>query len=146
MSEPSTELVVPLTGEIISLEDPDQCARIFAEIKELEGQLRSLRGALGAVLMEESTRQGTKTLHFKGGITAKISAPMETQWDQEILLELLDAGLPQERFDMLVTTEISYKVDNSIVRELEGANEIYAEIIGRARTRFPKTPSVSVVK
>lgn len=144
MSETSMELVIPMTGEVLSRDDPSSCARAYYEIKELEAKLKMLRGALAEVIMEESVKQGSKTLHFEQGMTAKISTPMEIQWDHEVLAELLEAGLPGDRYEALVKEEVSYKVDGSVIRELEGANPVYAEIIGRARTRFPRTPSVSI--
>jgi hypothetical protein len=138
------ELVIPMTGEVLSRDDPSGCARAYYEIKELETKLRRLRGALAEVIMEESVKQGSKTLHFEQGMTAKISTPMEIQWDHDILAELVDAGLPGDRFEALVKAEVSFKIDGSIIRELEGANPVYAEIIDRARTRFPRTPSVTI--
>lgn len=145
MSETSMELVIPMTGEILSRDDPSGCARAYYEIKELETKLKLLRGALAEVIMEESVKQGSKTLHFEQGMTAKISTPMEIQWDHDILAELVDAGLPGDRFEALVKAEVTFKIDGSIIRELEGANPVYAEIIDRARTRFPRTPSVTIV-
>lgn len=139
----SQELVIPMTGEVLSRDDPAGCARAYYEIRELEEKLRRLRGALAEAIIEESVRQGTKTLHFEN-MTAKISTPMEIQWDTEVLGELLEAGLPGDRFEALVKVEVSYKIDGSIIRELEGANPVYAEIIDRARTRFPRTPGVSI--
>lgn len=139
----STDLVFPLTGELIALGDPPQCAKALFEIAELEIQLREMKRALREVMLEESIRVGSKTLHF-AGITAKISSPADIQWDYDILLELLDAGLPGDRFEALVMTEITYKVDGSIARELSGANPAYAEIIERAKTRVPRSTSVSV--
>lgn len=142
----SEALVLPTTGEVISRDDPNSCARAYYEIKELETRLKELRAALGEVLLDESIKQGTKTLHFEDGVMAKISTPMEIQWDNDILAELVEAGLPLDRFELLIKTEISYKVDGSIIRELEGANPVYAEIIDRARTRFPRTPSITVIR
>lgn len=140
-----TELVVfPTTGEVIALDDPGACARALYEIKELEGRIRDLKAVLRESVMEESIRVGGKTLHFEGGFTAKISTPNETRWDYSILLELIDAGLPEERFNELVMIEQTYKIDGSIVRQLQGANPAYAEIISRAKEVIPRTPSVSV--
>ena len=144
MTEPSMELVLPTTGEVLSRDDPSGCARAYYEIRELETKLKLLRAALAEVIMEESIRQGSKTLHFEQGMTAKISTPMEIQWDHEILNELLEAGLPPDRFEALIKVDVQYKIDGSIIRELEGANPVYAGIIDRARTRFPRTASVSV--
>ena len=145
MSETSMELVIPMTGEVLSRDDPSGCARAYYEIKELETKLKLLRGALAEVIMEESIKQGSKTLHFEQGMTAKISTPMEIQWDHDILAELVEAGLPGDRFEALVRAEVTYKVNQAVIRELEGANPVYAEIIERARTRFPRTPSVTIV-
>jgi hypothetical protein len=139
------ELVIPMTGEVLSRDDPSGCARAYYEIKELETKLKLLRGALAEVIMEESIKQGSKTLHFEQGMTAKISTPMEIQWDHDILAELVEAGLPGDRFEALVRAEVTYKVNQAVIRELEGANPVYAEIIERARTRFPRTPSVTIV-
>lgn len=146
MSEPSRELVVPYTGELIAIEDPEQCARVLYEIGELEAKLRALRYVLRDVMFEESVRVGSKTLHFPDGVTAKISTPMETSWDYKILAELIEAGLPGDRFEALVTPEQTFKVNGSIVKELESANPVYAEIIDRARTKIPKSPGVSLTK
>jgi len=146
MSEPSRELVVPYTGELVAMEDPEQCARVLFEIGELEAKLRSLRYVLRDVMFEESVRVGSKTLHFPDGVTAKISTPTETSWDHSILAELLGAGLPGDRFEALVTPEQTFKVNGSVIKELEAANPIYAEIINRARTKIPKSPGVTLTK
>ena len=140
----SQELVVPMTGEILSRDDPASCARVFHEVKELEAKLKALRAALADAILDESERQGSKTLHFEQGYTAKVATPMEIQWDLDILAELLDAGLPGARYEALVREEVTHKVDGSIIRELEGANSAYAEIINRARTRFPRSPSITI--
>lgn len=142
--EPGMELVVPTTGEILSRDDPAGCARVYAEIKELETKLRALRGALADVLLEDSAKKGTKTLHYEGGFTAKVSTPDDVHWDHDVLEELLQAGLPPDRYEALVKAEVTFKIDRSVVRALSGANPVYAEILERAQTRFPKTPSVTV--
>ncbi len=133
----STELVIPFSGEVVSRDDPAACARVWMEIKVLEDQLKDLRKLLGEAIIDESSRVGTKTLHFEG-LKATVVEPTEIQWDLEILAELLEAGLPSDRYEQLVKTDVSYKVDGSIVRQLEGSNPDYAAIIDRARTRFPK--------
>lgn len=141
----STDLVVPFTGEVVSLEDPAHCAKVIAEIRELEQELRSLKAALGEALMEESRIQGTKTLRFPG-IEVKINTPTEIAWDQEILGELQAAGLPEERFNDLVMMEVTYKVRANVAKQLASSNPAYAEIIDRAQTRVPKGSSVSVTQ
>lgn len=140
----STDLVIPNTGEVVSLEDPEQCARALRDISDLEYKIREMKGVLRGVVVEESIKQGSKTIHFSGGMTAKITTANDISWDYDILLELVDAGLPEERFNLLVLTEVTYKVSGAIARELSGANPQYAEILERAKTSVPRTPSVSV--
>lgn len=142
--EKTMELVYPMTGEILRRDDPAACARVFAEIREVEAKLKELRTALSEALIDESIRQGSKTLHFENGLTATISASAPIIWDHEVLAELLGAGLPPDRFEALVRAEVSYKVDGSVIRSLKGANPVYAEIIERAQTRIEKPPYVKV--
>lgn len=140
----SVELVVPLTGEVISLDDPGHCAKVMHEIRELEAKLRELKGYLGDALVEESRRQGTKTMHFPG-LEVKINTPAEIVWDQEVLSELVTtAGLPEDRYKDLVSVEVQYKVNGSVAKSISASNPVYAEIITRAQTRVPRSPSVSV--
>ncbi len=137
------ELVVPFTGEVVSTDDPGHCARVIKEIRELEAQLRELKGYLGQSLMEESRRQGTKTMHFPG-LEVKINTPSEIAWDHEILTELVELGLPEERFDALVTMEVQYKVNGLVAKSIGASNPVYAEVLARAQTRVPRSPSVTV--
>ncbi len=137
------ELIVPFTGEVVPLDDPAACARIFDEAKELERKCRELRGYLGDLLMEESRRQGSKTLHFEG-YQVKINTPNDISWDYETLLELQQAGLPEERFNDLVTTEYTIKVNGLVAKSIGSSNEVYKEILERAQTKIPKSPSVSI--
>lgn len=139
----SMELVVPLTGEVVSLDDPAHCAKVMREVRDIEGKLRELKSYLGEALLEESRRQGTKTLHFPG-LEVKINTPTEISWDYEVLSELQQAGLPEERFDDLVMTEVTYRVNGSVAKSISASNPVYDEIIQRAQTRIPKSPSVSV--
>jgi hypothetical protein len=139
----STDLVVPHTGEVLPLEDPARCALLYQEIRELEYRLRDTRAALADALIEESAKQGTKTLHFPG-VEAKITGGNETSWDYEVLLELQDAGLPEERFTELVHPEVEYKVNGLVARSIAGSNPVYAEIIERAKTQRPKPAGVTV--
>lgn len=138
-----TEVVVPFTGEVVSLDKPEDCARVYSEIRELEQKLRDLRSYLGDALMLASRQQGTKTLRYPG-FEVKINTPNNIAWDYSVLEELLDAGLPTARFNDLVMIEQTYKIDGSVAKSIAASNEIYAEIIERAKSRVPRTPSVTV--
>jgi hypothetical protein len=144
--DPSYDLVVlPTTGEVVSLENPEECARALVEIQDLKSRLREFESVLKRSLLEASSEQGTKTLHFSG-MVASITTPVTTIWDHEVLGELREAGLPEERFNQLVRAEVTYKVDRSVARSIAGANETYASILERAQEKIPGEPGVSVKK
>lgn len=140
---PGTEVAIPGIGSLVNLDHPDEVARALADIRELENMLREAKRELTFVLERESEKQGTKTLGY-GDVTVTVTTPTEIAWDLNVLEELLEAGLPQERYDELVKTEISYKVSAREADRIAGANATYADIIDRARTNHAGTPRVSV--
>lgn len=85
-----------------------------------------------SVLLDESRRQGTKTLHLTHG-TAEITGGAALEWDLGTLLDLKELGLPDDRYDQLVVATTTYKVDARVAKQLEAANPEYAAVIGRAR-------------
>lgn len=133
MAETSTELVVAGVGEIVDLGDAPQCVSALAAIRDLEQQLREAKAVLTEAIVDECLRRGTKTLEMPAGMKAVVSGGSETVWDVEVLERLLDAGLPRDRWDDLVTVEVTTKVS---AREADriAANPAYAEIIERAKT------------
>lgn len=133
VSEPSTELVVAGVGELVDLTDAAQCVTALAAIRDLEQQLRDAKAALTDAIVSEAMRLGTKTLELPSGMKAVVSGGTETIWDVEVLERLLDAGLPRERFDELVTVEVTTKV-NAREADRISANPDYAEIVERAKT------------
>lgn len=142
MSEPSTELVLPHSGELVDLTSAAACGAALENVRTLEWQLREVKKALTFVLVEEATRQGTKTLHLQTG-DYSISGGTTVEWDVEELEKLKDVGLPEERFYDLVTTVVSYKVNAAVAKQIAGANPEYAAIIDRARVEGPAPYRVS---
>lgn len=139
----STEIALPHSGELVDLGNPGFCARALNEIRALEQMLREAKQVLTEALVEEAARQGTKSLHLATG-DVSISGGTVVEWDVEELDKLLDLGLPEERFDELVTQVVSYKVNAAVAKQISGANPDYAEIIQRARTEAPAAHRVSV--
>lgn len=144
----STELVLPealvdiRTGELVPA-TPEKAVELLAVARDMRARILDLVKDCEAVLLEESRRQGTKTLHLPEG-TAEISGGTALEWDIDELAKLLAVGLPDERYGELVVTTVSQKVDARVAKQLEAANPAYAEIIERARRQVPRPWRVSV--
>lgn len=137
------ELVQPLTGELIRADDVAGVGEAIRALREHKRNVDTAISAFTLAAIEQSRAMGTKTLHA-GGVTIKVSADSEIEWDVTELVKLLDAGLPAERYADLVTETLTYKVNANVAKQIEGANEKYAPIIERARRRVPKRQSASV--
>jgi hypothetical protein len=137
------EVLVPYSGEIVNLADPPGCLKLLSEIRDLESQLRDVKGALTAALAEEFSRQGMKTIEMNG-VKAVLGPDTEIVWDVEVLQTLAELGLPEERLNALVTPEVTYKVNAAVAKQIAAANPSYAEVIERAKSRVPRTPYVSI--
>ena len=140
----SQELVVPGTGEIISLDDPVQCAKALGAIRALEGQLRDLKTELTSRVLAECSRQGSKTLDIGDGTKAEVKGGSEVVWDYDKLSALVDAGLPLERYRLLVVETIDRKVDARVAKQLASANPEYGRIIEEARSVYEKPAYISI--
>lgn len=138
-----SEVLVPYSGQIVNLGDPPECLKLLAEIRELEGKLRDVKGALTEALAQEFSRQGKKTLEVNG-IKAELRGGTEIVWDVEVLEQLRDLGLPDERMNELVKVEVTYRVNAAVAKQLAAANRDYAEIIQRAKSEIPKAQYVSI--
>lgn len=136
-------IVVPVTGEVINLNDPSLCLRVLGEIRDLESRLREAKAELTCALQVEFTRQGKKTLEV-GDVKAELRGGTEVIWDIEVLDRLREMGLPEERMDELVKAEVTYKVNAAVAKQLAAANPEYAAVIELARTTIPKAAYVKI--
>jgi hypothetical protein len=137
------KLVIPFSGEIVALTQPDQCVRALHEIRELEDKLKVAKSELTWYLTQEFRKQGTKTMEF-AGLKAELRGGQGVSWDMEVLEELRALGLPEERFNELVQVEISYKVNANVAKSIAAANPEYALIIERAKRTFDTTQYVTI--
>ncbi len=137
-----TELLDVQTGEVLPA-TPDNAIQVLAAAREMRARMVGLIKDCEAVLLDESRRQGTKTLHFEGA-TATVTGGSDLEWALGTLLELLEIGLPEDRYADLVVETITYKVDARVANQLEKANPEYAAVIERARTRVERPFRVSV--
>lgn len=135
--EETPEIVLPLSGEFIDLRKPPEVARALDSVRTLVTQLGEVSRLLETVLRLEGQRVGAKTLHLPP-YKATISGGEKNEWDIELLRDgLREAGLPEDRLSAAVIEEITYKVSNTVIRQLASANRAYAEVIDQARTRVP---------
>jgi hypothetical protein len=130
------------SGELVEA-TPARAAEFIIAAREMRNRLLNVVKDCEAVLLDESRRQGTKTLRLAEGV-ATITGGSEWDWDIDRLTELLVYGLPAERFSELVVETVSYKVDARVAKQLEAANETYAAVIRSARTYVEKPWRVSV--
>lgn len=137
-------LTIPGTGEVINPGKPVEVARALDSVCELLNLLGSCRRALTELLVEEAQRQGTKTLHLDQA-KVTISGGTRLKWDVAKLLELKQAGLPEDRLNAFLKPAVTYSPSGTIARQLEGAgNPEYARIIQEARTHEPAPWRASV--
>lgn len=142
--EAAADVVVTPQGTVVRLDHPDEVAQALADVRTLETQLRTLKSALTQALVDEAQRQGSKTLRF-GDLKVEVTSPVTVTWDLEELAKLLDAGLPQDRYDALVKTEVTYKVDAREAKRIAGSDR-YRAIIERARVEGETAPRASVTR
>jgi hypothetical protein len=136
------ELVNPLDGELVKTSDLAAVGDALDRLKEHKRQVDAVIAQFTDAVVLESRRQGSKTLHA-GGMELKVSADNEVVWDVTILPELLERGLPQDRYDELVTVEVTHKVNAAVANQIAGANPEFAEVIARAKGRRPKRQYVT---
>jgi hypothetical protein len=139
------ELLLPFTGELVDLRDPAQVAHALDQVRDAKRRLDELRTLLEELLRAESQRQGTKTVHLDGGLTAVVSGGSRAVYDGEQLgHDLEQAGLPAVRLVQAVHPLVEWKGDARVVKQLEASNPAYAAAIARARRIEPAAWRVTV--
>jgi hypothetical protein len=126
----SAELAVPevlldvMTGEVLPA-TTDNAHQVLVAIREREQQLREVKAAVTAFMLEQARVQGTKTFHASAGDVV-LSGGSAIEYDPDALADCLrEAGCPEPRIDEVVVAEITHKVNRSVLRQLTGANEDY---------------------
>lgn len=136
------EVVDPFTGSLVDVSDPMAAAEFLDALRGSKDTITKIIHAVEEIQRAEFERQGTKTIHA-GRWDLTLEPQVAYVWDEQVLQELLDAGLPEERYRDLVKTTVSVKVSQDQAKRIESANERYADIIERARTRVEKAPRVT---
>ena len=130
-----TSLILnPATGEIADANDPEQVVDILTALRELQTQVYEQRKNAEFALAVYAKTLGTKTFEI-GDHKIEVSPEQKLDYDSadiEILEQLLELGLPDERWNKLVRQEVVSKVDGRVARQLASANDAYAEVIDKA--------------
>ena len=126
----------PLTGKLIPTADTLAVALTISSLREHRRQVDDAIAAFSQAVIEESHRLGTRTLNL-GATTVEVTADSEIEWDVTELNKLLAVGLPDDRYNQLVQTVVSDKIDGRVAKQLEGASGKYKAIIERAKRGPP---------
>lgn len=139
----STEVVDPFTGELVDVSDPKVAAEFLDALRGSKDAIDRIIRGVTEIALAEFERRGTKTINA-GRWELKKAEQVSYEWDDEVLQELLDAGLPKERWQELVKETVTTKVSQQTAKELEAANPAYKAIIERARKRVEKPARLEV--
>jgi hypothetical protein len=131
------------TGELLPA-TVDNAARVLMAARNMDERIRELKREATAYLVMVSEERGTKTLHGERE-TATVTGGLTTEYDAADLMQLLrEAGCPEDRIDAAVATEISYKVNRAVLRQLAAANQDYAAAIELAAREVEKPFRASI--
>ncbi len=123
-----TELLDLDTGELLPA-TVENAATVLTAAREMKQRIQAVVDAATAYLTTEAALQGTKTFHYGTG-TVTLTGGESVDYDAETLMGLLQvAGCPAERIADAVTTEVTYKVNRSVLKQLAGANPDYRAAI-----------------
>lgn len=138
-----TGLLDVRTGEILPA-TVGNAARVINAARAMKANVNEIVREATAYLVAESEHQGTKTLHGENE-TVTISGGTGTDYDPSDLIDALrEAGCPEQRIDQAVVTEITYKVDRAVLRQLAGANPDYKAAIELAQREVEKPYQATV--
>lgn len=146
MTDVGNELVVPVTGQIVDLDNPVQVAQVLYDIAEAQDQLKYFKRALVEALEPLRATVGKSTIEL-GDYEVVLSSNAKSEVDLVLLRELLtELGLPEHRMDELIVQTTTEKLDWSVARQLRGANPVYAEALDKATSKVPATVYATVTR
>lgn len=141
---PDMNPILP-SGEIVDLSSPDSCAQALARIREMESQLREVKGAIVDRFAEERQLRGVDEIELEDGTVVKVKRNYEIEWDaQQLEAELRAAGMPEDRIREIIVEEVSWTVKAVEANKAAKRNVDYAAAIARARSEVEKRPTISL--
>lgn len=145
MSElaPLTGLLDVQSGELLPA-TVENAARVLAAARAQKTLINRIIEEATSYLVDLSRHSGTKTLHGDEE-TITLTGGTSVEYDAHDLIETLrEAGCPEDRINAAVVTEITYKVDRGVLRQLAAANEDYRAAIELAQREVEKPYRASV--
>lgn len=138
------ELLNVATGEFLPA-TAESAAAVLVAAREMKTKIGTVIRDAEAWLAEESRRQGTKTFHTGGG-KISLTGGISTSYDPEVLGEALRAaGCPEERINEVIVQEVTFKVNQTVLRQLSAANPDYRAAAEKAKIES-ETPIRASVK
>jgi hypothetical protein len=138
--EPAVMVVDPRTGEIA--ETPAQIVEIHQWVRRQRDSLMSVQRLAEQALVALSAERGQKTFRV-GKHEVQVVDDVNIVWDLALLDELLNLGLPRDRYEELMGPAV-FKPRARVAKQLAAANPRYAEVIGKARTDVVNGRKVTV--
>lgn len=138
-------VILPGTGELVRVEDPEGVAEALGTIDALIEQLKAAKRAVTEAAIEQSMELGTRTLTLEDGRKVVLTSAEATVYDpDELRVALLEAGMPDARVDEIVVPTVTYRVNASKAKAAAGANPSYKQAIEANTKVEPRTVYASV--
>lgn len=145
-AEPSTELVLAHSGELVDLTNERQIAEAFQDVQEIQQRLAEANRILREAMNERAKVLGSRTIYIDG--LGKVEVRNATQIvypdPQELEAGLRAIDCPEEIIREIVVETIVYKVDGARAKRAAAVNPEYAKVIEAAQRVIEKTPTVSI--
>jgi len=140
-----THVVVPHTGELIPLDDPEACATTLEALRQLESRIADLKRTLSGAVADAAATLGTKTITISGGRKVTVGGGSARRVNPAVLKSAYrDAGMPEERVSEIVRTTVELKVDLRAADQAARANPAYAAALAEATTIEERPWTVSI--
>lgn len=131
------------TGEILPA-TVESAAAVLIAARNMKQRVNDVVAETTVYLADEAARRGTKTLNG-GGEKIVLTGGLTEEYDvQDLIVFLRNAGCPEDRLDQAIVTEITYRVNKSVIRQLAAANPEYKAAIELAKRLVEKPVRANV--
>lgn len=136
---PNGTAIVPATGEVVNLNDPEDVAKVLTRVRVLEAQLGEMKRLLTQELVAHTRHMGERTTTLPGGQrVVREGGPVREYNAGEVERGLREAGAPDELIQRVVQRVITVKVNGTEAQKAARANPEYKRVIDAATTEVDK--------